>query len=158
MRASPQLITPTPYPSTTSPPPPQLTFEIERQTDAGQTVISSSKLSLVDLAGSEKMQTSGGVETEKHVRELTSINSSLHCLGNVIAALSAANRPHVPYRDSKLTRLLQVPSPTYASLSSLSLSLALTVTRLLQVPSPTPFQYPLSTPYSFACLQRHLTS
>ena len=85
----------------------QLTFEIERRTEAGQTVISNSKLSLVDLAGSEKMQTSGP-DTEKHVRELTSINSSLHCLGNVIAALSAANRPHVPYRDSKLTRLLQV--------------------------------------------------
>ena len=38
---------------------------------------------------------------------MTSINSSLHCLGNVIAALSSTTRTHVPYRDSKLTRLLQ---------------------------------------------------
>jgi hypothetical protein len=44
----------------------------------------------------------------KHVKELTSINKSLSCLGNVISALSKAQtRTHVPYRDSKLTRLLQ---------------------------------------------------
>ena len=43
----------------------------------------------------------------QQIRELTSINSSLHCLGNVIAALSSTTRSHVPYRDSKLTRLLQ---------------------------------------------------
>jgi hypothetical protein len=93
----------------------QLTFEIETQVESGQTLISRSKLNLIDLAGSEKMST--GDENpyllsqisagQKHVKELTSINKSLHALGNVISALSSTNRSHVPYRDSKLTRLLQ---------------------------------------------------
>lgn len=93
----------------------QLTFEIETQVDSGQTLISRSKLNLIDLAGSEKMSTSedsmmmlaNSVTSNKHVKELTSINKSLHALGNVIAALSSTSRSHVPYRDSKLTRLLQ---------------------------------------------------
>jgi VanZ family protein len=59
-----------------------------------------------DLAGSEKMQTSQE-PSEKHIRELTSINKSLSALGNVIAALCTSQRTHIPYRDSKLTRLLQ---------------------------------------------------
>eukprot|EP00605_Chrysophyceae_sp_TOSAG23-4_P000944 GSChrysophyteH1.ASY1.ANO1.1044.1 assembled CDS len=63
------------------------------------------KLSLADLAGSEKILTN--IEVPRHLRELTSINTSLSCLGNVIAALTDKHRTHVPYRDSKLTRLLQ---------------------------------------------------
>eukprot|EP01033_Poteriospumella_lacustris_P006432 gene6432-4629_t len=94
----------------------QLTFEIETQVESGQTLISRSKLNLIDLAGSEKMSTSDEgasymlnqiAASQKHVKELTSINKSLHALGNVISALSSTNRSHVPYRDSKLTRLLQ---------------------------------------------------
>lgn len=93
----------------------QLTFEIETQVESGQTLISRSKLNLIDLAGSEKMSTSDETSymlnqiaaSQKHVKELTSINKSLHALGNVISALSSVNRSHVPYRDSKLTRLLQ---------------------------------------------------
>lgn len=93
----------------------QLTFEIETQVESGQTLISRSKLNLIDLAGSEKMSTSEEnsymlnqiAASQKHVKELTSINKSLHALGNVISALSSTNRSHVPYRDSKLTRLLQ---------------------------------------------------
>jgi hypothetical protein len=69
----------------------------------------SSKLSLVDLAGSEKMlaidETS--LRAAEHLKELTSINQSLSSLGNVIAALASKHRPHIPYRDSKLTRILQ---------------------------------------------------
>ena len=88
----------------------QLTFDIESYGDNGQTCVFKSKLSLVDLAGSEKMQDSmllSEDRTGKHVKELTSINKSLSCLGNVISALSSTTRTHVPYRDSKLTRLLQ---------------------------------------------------
>ena len=66
----------------------QLTFEIE-QFDDGQTTIFRSKLNLIDLAGSEK--TSNNLnnleqQTQKHMKELTSINKSLSSLGNVIAA------------------------------------------------------------------------
>lgn len=86
----------------------QLTFDIESYGENGQTSIHRSKLSLVDLAGSEKMQSSLSESSSKHIKELTSINKSLSCLGNVISALSSNTRTHVPYRDSKLTRLLQV--------------------------------------------------
>lgn len=64
------------------------------------------KLSLVDLAGSEKMDSVLNI-SRGHFNELRSINQSLSVLGNVISALSEKGRTHVPYRDSKLTRLLQ---------------------------------------------------
>lgn len=64
------------------------------------------KLSLVDLAGSEKMDSM--LNTSRgHFNELRSINQSLSALGNVVSALAEKGRAHVPYRDSKLTRLLQ---------------------------------------------------
>ena len=62
------------------------------------------KLNLVDLAGSEKI-TRAGV-TGKNLEEAKKINLSLSCLGNVINAL-VKKYDHIPYRDSKLTRLLQ---------------------------------------------------
>ncbi|CAG9571457.1 unnamed protein product [Danaus chrysippus] len=62
------------------------------------------KLNLVDLAGSERQRKTGaGAE---RLREAARINQALSSLGNVISAL-AENSPHVPYRDSKLTRILQ---------------------------------------------------
>ncbi|CAM9791080.1 unnamed protein product, partial [Phaeothamnion confervicola] len=64
-----------------------------------------SRLCLVDLAGSEKWDTFREL-SDVHLTELAAINSSLSSLGNCVAAL-AARRRHVPYRDSKLTRLLQ---------------------------------------------------
>ena len=61
-------------------------------------------LNLVDLAGSEKISKSGAVgET---LEEAKKINLSLSALGNVIHALTT-NSDHIPYRDSKLTRILQ---------------------------------------------------
>ncbi|XP_018651754.1 putative kinesin eg-5 [Schistosoma mansoni] len=62
------------------------------------------KLHLVDLAGSENVGRSGAVE--KRAREAGSINQSLLTLGRVITSL-VEHAPHVPYRESKLTRLLQ---------------------------------------------------
>ena len=61
-------------------------------------------LNLVDLAGSEKISHSG--VTGNKLEEAKKINLSLSALGNVIHALTV-NSEHVPYRDSKLTRLLQ---------------------------------------------------
>lgn len=65
----------------------------------------SGKLYLVDLAGSEKVSKTGA---EGHVLdEAKNINKSLSALGNVISALADGNKSHIPYRDSKLTRILQ---------------------------------------------------
>lgn len=72
----------------------------------GHVTYRQAKLSLVDLAGSEKMD-SGLRISKGHFKELRNINQSLSTLGNVVSALSEKGRTHVPYRDSKLTRLLQ---------------------------------------------------
>jgi hypothetical protein len=62
-------------------------------------------LNLVDLAGSEKISKTGAVgET---LEEAKKINLSLATLGNVICALTSPNVDFIPYRDSKLTRILQ---------------------------------------------------
>jgi kinesin family protein 5 len=64
-----------------------------------------SKLHLVDLAGSENV---GKSEVQGiGLAEAQNINKSLSALGNVIYALTEKNREHIPYRDSKLTFLLQ---------------------------------------------------
>ncbi|VDO65183.1 unnamed protein product [Schistosoma curassoni] len=62
------------------------------------------KLYLVDLAGSEKVAKTGAEGTV--LDEAKNINKSLSALGNVINALVEGSS-HVPYRDSKLTRILQ---------------------------------------------------
>jgi kinesin family protein 5 len=66
----------------------------------------SGKLYLVDLAGSEKVRRSGA--SGETLEEAKKINLSLSCLGNVINALTCRKRKdHIPYRESKLTRILQ---------------------------------------------------
>ncbi|XP_035460307.1 kinesin heavy chain-like [Scophthalmus maximus] len=65
----------------------------------------SGKLYLVDLAGSEKVSKTGAEGSV--LDEAKNINKSLSALGNVIAALSEGTKSHVPYRDSKMTRILQ---------------------------------------------------
>uniref|UniRef100_A0A8C4NAV4 Kinesin-like protein n=1 Tax=Eptatretus burgeri TaxID=7764 RepID=A0A8C4NAV4_EPTBU len=65
----------------------------------------SGKLYLVDLAGSEKVSKTG-VEGAQ-LDEAKNINRSLSALGNVISALAEGTKTHVPYRDSKMTRILQ---------------------------------------------------
>lgn len=63
-------------------------------------------LNLCDLAGSERLDRSGAGADAKRLRETQSINKSLSCLGDVFNAL-ATGASHVPYRNSKLTYLLQ---------------------------------------------------
>jgi hypothetical protein len=65
----------------------------------------SAKLHLIDLAGSERQKGTGA--TGERLKEGAQINLSLTALGGVISALTEKKRGHVPYRDSKLTRLLQ---------------------------------------------------
>jgi hypothetical protein len=79
----------------------------------GNGTLIQSKLNLVDLAGSERwgvhhMEQREGNEERERIGEMTYINQSLSTLATVIAALSSkVYRSHIPYRDSKLTHLLQ---------------------------------------------------
>ncbi|XP_061586205.1 uncharacterized protein si:dkey-96l17.6 [Cololabis saira] len=66
--------------------------------------VCTGKLSLVDLAGSERAAKTGAKDHQ--LKEANSINKSLSALGDVISALSA-ELPHVPYRNSKLTQVMQ---------------------------------------------------
>ncbi|EEC45010.1 kinesin family-like protein [Phaeodactylum tricornutum CCAP 1055/1] len=66
----------------------------------------SGALNLCDLAGSERLDRSGASSDAKRLRETQAINKSLSCLGDVFNAL-ATGASHVPYRNSKLTYLLQ---------------------------------------------------
>merc|ERR550539_1243664 len=67
-------------------------------------VLRIGKLNLVDLAGSENVGRSGAIN--QRAREAGNINQSLLTLGRVITSL-VDRTPHIPYRESKLTRLLQ---------------------------------------------------
>jgi hypothetical protein len=72
----------------------------------GPKQIKVGKLNLVDLAGSERVRVTQA--TGQRLEESKKINQSLSALGNVIAALTDQKaRPHIPYRDSKLTRILE---------------------------------------------------
>ena len=65
----------------------------------------ASRLNLVDLAGSEKISKTGAQGSV--LEEAKNINKSLSALGNCISALTTG-ASHIPFRDSQLTRLLQV--------------------------------------------------
>jgi len=67
--------------------------------------IRKGKLNLVDLAGSERQAKTGA--SGDRLKEANKINMSLSALGNVISALVDGKSKHIPYRDSKLTRILQ---------------------------------------------------
>ena len=82
-----------------------ITVECSEQDASGESHIRVGKLNLVDLAGSERQAKTGAVG--ERLKEATKINLSLSALGNVISALVDGKSIHVPYRDSKLTRLLQ---------------------------------------------------
>ncbi|KAG1144951.1 hypothetical protein G6F37_005833 [Rhizopus arrhizus] len=81
-----------------------ITVTLEGKNEKGEIAYYTSKLNLVDLAGSENSKISGS----EHLRakEAASINKSLLTLGRVINSL-ADKAPHIPYRESKLTRLLK---------------------------------------------------
>jgi kinesin family protein 3/17 len=82
-----------------------ITIEMSEKWEDGSTHFKVGKLNLVDLAGSER-QGKTGSEGDR-LKEAVKINLSLSALGNVIGALADGKHGHIPYRDSKLTRLLQ---------------------------------------------------
>ncbi|XP_054910228.1 kinesin-like protein KIF3C isoform X1 [Poeciliopsis prolifica] len=82
-----------------------ITVECSQPGPDGRKHIRVGRLNLVDLAGSER-QAKTGVQGDR-LKEAAKINLSLSALGNVISALADGRSSHVPYRDSKLTRLLQ---------------------------------------------------
>ncbi|KAL1882105.1 hypothetical protein VTK73DRAFT_2196 [Phialemonium thermophilum] len=81
-----------------------ITVHAKRRAENGEDYLSVGKLNLVDLAGSENIQRSGA--ENKRAAEAGLINKSLLTLGRVINAL-VDRSAHIPYRESKLTRLLQ---------------------------------------------------
>ncbi|EXJ96351.1 kinesin family member 11 [Capronia coronata CBS 617.96] len=81
-----------------------ITTYMKKPSETGEDYICSGKLNLVDLAGSENIQRSGA--ENKRAAEAGLINKSLLTLGRVINAL-VDKGSHIPYRESKLTRLLQ---------------------------------------------------
>ncbi|KAE9619448.1 putative plus-end-directed kinesin ATPase [Lupinus albus] len=81
-----------------------ITVYVKETVIGDQELIKCGKLNLVDLAGSENILRSGA--REGRAREAGEINKSLLTLGRVINAL-VEHSTHVPYRDSKLTRILR---------------------------------------------------
>jgi kinesin family protein 3/17 len=82
-----------------------VTIECSDKGPDGKQRVRAGKLHLVDLAGSERQSKTGA--TGQRLKEATKINLSLSTLGNVISALVDGKSQHIPYRNSKLTRLLQ---------------------------------------------------
>ncbi|ELU07804.1 hypothetical protein CAPTEDRAFT_103345, partial [Capitella teleta] len=85
--------------------------EVADPEDENLYITKHGKLTFVDLAGAEKTKTSGSENnfpTQEHITESNNINRSLLVLGNCISALgdSKKRNGHIPYRDSKLTKLL----------------------------------------------------
>ncbi|CAG8557098.1 10197_t:CDS:2, partial [Acaulospora colombiana] len=94
---------------TTGSPPSRAGSRMSKRMEDGDWVSVTSKFHFVDLAGSERLKRTSAIG--ERVKEGISINSGLLALGNVISALGDPTKTksttHVPYRDSKLTRLLQ---------------------------------------------------
>ena len=83
-----------------------ITIHIKESTTEGEDLIKVGKLNMVDLAGSENIGRSGADRDWTRKHEAGNINKSLLTLGRVITALTEGQM-HIPYRESKLTRLLQ---------------------------------------------------
>jgi kinesin family protein 11 len=83
-----------------------ITIHIKESSTEGEDLIKVGKLNLVDLAGSENIGRSGADRDMTRKQEAGNINKSLLTLGRVITALTEGQM-HIPYRESKLTRLLQ---------------------------------------------------
>eukprot|EP00933_Yihiella_yeosuensis_P028209 TRINITY_DN22027_c1_g3_i1.p1 TRINITY_DN22027_c1_g3~~TRINITY_DN22027_c1_g3_i1.p1 ORF type:complete len:1053 (-),score=199.25 TRINITY_DN22027_c1_g3_i1:289-3447(-) len=78
---------------------------VQKSKTKAQAGVVGSVVNFVDLAGSERLAKS---QSEgRRFQEAVMINSSLSALGKVVLALASGSNRHIPYRDSKLTRILQ---------------------------------------------------
>lgn len=82
-----------------------ITVESSEIDDQGEAHIKVGKLNIVDLAGSERQSKTGA--TGDRLKEASKINLSLSTLCHVISSLTDPKCTYIPYRDSKLTRILQ---------------------------------------------------
>lgn len=81
-----------------------LSLRVRGENIHDRSLSTASKLHLIDLAGSERLSKTDA--TGDRLKEAQNINKSLSALGDVINALGAKNKAHIPYRNSKLTFLL----------------------------------------------------
>jgi len=82
-----------------------VTVESSEVNDKGEVKVKAGKLNIVDLAGSERQSKTGA--TGERLKEATKINLSLSTLCHVISSLTDPKCTYIPYRDSRLTRILQ---------------------------------------------------
>lgn len=82
-----------------------ITVESQEFDEKGESHVKVGKLNIVDLAGSERQSKTGA--TGERLKEATKINLSLSTLCHVISSLTDSKATYIPYRDSKLTRILQ---------------------------------------------------
>jgi len=82
-----------------------ITVESQEFDNKGESHIKVGKLNIVDLAGSERQSKTGA--TGERLKEATKINLSLSTLCHTISSLTDPKCTYIPYRDSKLTRILQ---------------------------------------------------
>ena len=81
-----------------------ITVESSEIDEKGENHIKAGKLNIVDLAGSERQSKTGA--TGERLKEATKINLSLSTLCHTISSLTDPKCTYIPYRDSKLTRIL----------------------------------------------------
>lgn len=81
-----------------------ITVESSEMDDKGEPHIKVGKLNIVDLAGSERQDKTGA--TGDRLKEASKINLSLSTLCHVISSLTDPKCTYIPYRDSRLTRIL----------------------------------------------------
>lgn len=82
-----------------------ITIESSEVNELGEVKVKVGKLNIVDLAGSERQSKTGA--TGDRLKEASKINLSLSTLCHVISSLTDPKCTYIPYRDSKLTRILQ---------------------------------------------------
>ena len=82
-----------------------ITVESSEMDEEGEQHVRVGKLNIVDLAGSERQSKTNA--TGERLKEATKINLSLSTLCHVISSLTDPHCTYIPYRDSKLTRILQ---------------------------------------------------